>query len=66
MENFIFSAVNLWYFVLRYELPYKIYVRIDLGTCVRFSLGNCVIKPCKWEQKDMQSLRNDYVIIMSL
>ena len=51
-ENFIFCAVNLWYFVLRYELPYKNYVRINLGTCVRFSLGNYVIKPCKWEQKD--------------
>ena len=27
------------------------YVRILLGSCVRFTFGNYVIKPCKWDKK---------------
>ena len=33
------------------ELRYKNYLRITLGSCVRFTFGNHVVKPCKWDQK---------------
>ena len=28
------------------------------GSCVKYTLKNYVIKPCKWEQKDKSSLHN--------
>ena len=33
------------------KLRYEIYFRITLGSCVRLTLGNYVIRPCKWDQK---------------
>ena len=33
------------------EFRYKSCVRIMSATCVRFTFGNYVIKPCKWNQK---------------
>ena len=33
------------------KLRYEIYFRITLGSCVRLTLGNYVIKPCKCDQK---------------
>ena len=34
------------------ELHYKNHVRITLGSYVRFTSGNYVIKPCKWEPEN--------------
>ena len=42
------------------ELRYKNHVRIMSGSYVRFTSGNYVIKPCKWEEKD--TIRNNYVM----
>ena len=39
-------------------LRYKNHVRITSGSNVRFTSGNYIIKLCKWEQKNTQSLRN--------
>ena len=44
-KSYVVNAITL-------ELRYKKYVRITLGSYVRFTFGNCVKKPCKWEQKD--------------
>lgn len=41
----------LMMFEVTSEFRYKGCVRIMLATCVRFTFGNYVIKPCKWNQK---------------
>ena len=41
----------LMMFEVTSEFHYKSCVRIMLATCVRFTFGNYVIKPCKWNQK---------------
>ena len=40
------------------ELRYKNYVRITLESCIRFSLGNYVIKP-----NGNKKIRNHYVMV---
>ena len=40
------------YVVITSELRYKNQVKITLGSFVRLTLANYVIKHCKWDQKN--------------
>ena len=48
------------------ELRYKNHVRITPGSCVGFTPGNSVIKPCKRQQKTRNQYVMAYEIKMSL
>ena len=53
----------LMMFEVTSEFHYKSCVRIMLATCARFTFGNYVIKPCKWNQKlNLLNVFESYVI----